>query len=532
MNKIVLAQINTIAGNIENNAQKIIDCIKKAKDNDANIIIFPKFALTGFPFGDILKRHVSILKRQENALERIKEECENIVVIMNYADFDGENQIKIIRNKEILENDSFEINGETFGLGFSSTVDTLIKCTCDESRTGSEYRRNNLLSSLAKGSYSKVIYVNKVGYGNNRVFDGSSRIYDKFGNLIFRAKTFEEDFAIFDENINRIEPLPIGMEKEIDIENFNLDYSNDLDRTYKSIVFAIKEYFKQNGFKKAVLGLSGGLDSTISAVLLVDALGKENVYGISMPSKITSQGSKDDARILAENLGINFFEVPLAESIDATKNLLSFAFDNTNADKYEKSTTMENLQARTRATILWSVANEHKQMLTIATSDKSEAYIGYATVNGDMSGGFATIADVTKTKLFALGDFLNKNREQKNAIPQTILEKPPGAELKINPLTGKTVFAEEDNMPYPFLDEIIWFVENFSYGFDDLMNHEFYYEKNNNLSKEQKEEWIKKFFWKQHCAVFKWHILPPSVITDINTINSVEYHQPIISKVY
>ena len=147
MNKIVLAQINTIAGNIENNAQKIIDCIKKAKDNDANIIIFPKFALTGFPFGDILKRHVSILKRQENALERIKEECENIVVIMNYADFDGENQIKIIRNKEILENDSFEINGETFGLGFSSTVDTLIKCTCDESRTGSEYRRNNLLHS-------------------------------------------------------------------------------------------------------------------------------------------------------------------------------------------------------------------------------------------------------------------------------------------------------------------------------------------------------------------------------------------------
>ena len=303
MNKIVLAQINTIAGNIENNAEKIINCIKKAKENNADLIIFPKFALTGFPFGDILKRHVSILKKQETALEKITEECENIVAVINYADFDGENQIKIIKNKEIIESDTFDINGETFGLGFSSTVDTLIKCTCDESRAGFEYRRNNLLSSLSKGSYSKVIYVNKVGYGDNRVFDGSSRIYDKFGNLMFRAKTFEEDFAIVDENELRFEPLPIGMEKEIDIENFNLDYSNDLDRTYKSIVFAIKEYFKQNGFKKAVLGLSGGLDSTISSVLLVDALGKENVYGISMPSKITSQGSKDDARILAENLG-------------------------------------------------------------------------------------------------------------------------------------------------------------------------------------------------------------------------------------
>lgn len=532
MNKIVLAQINTTAGNIKDNAKKIIDCIQKAKENKADLIIFPKYVLTGYPFGNILERHKSIIKAQNKAIEKIREITNGITAVINYADLNGDNQIVIMRNGEIIEDDSFEINNEIFSFGLSSNIQTLIKCTADESRTGSEYETNKLYSSLAKINKINVIRVNQVGYGDNRVFDGASRIYDKNGDITLRAKSFEEDFATAEDYKGKIEALPIGTDKEINIDKFELNYSDDLDRTYKSIVFGIKEYFIKNGFKKAVLGLSGGLDSTISAVLLVDALGKENVFGVSMPSKITSQGSKDDARILAENLGIGFFEVPLAESLEATKNLLNFAFDNVKTEKYEKSTTIENLQARTRATILWSIANEHKQMLPIATSDKSEAYIGYATVNGDMSGGFAPIADVTKTKLFALGDFLNKNREQKNVIPQSILEKPPGAELKINPKTGKTVCAEEDNMPYPFLDEIIWMVENFGYGFDELTEHNFYYERKNPISKEQKEEWIRKFFWKQHCAVFKWHILPPSVITDINSINSVEYHQPIISKVF
>ena len=532
MNKIVLAQINTIAGDIKNNAAKIIKCINQAKENKADLIIFPKYVLTGYPFGDILKRHNSISKRQKEALQEIAKETKDIVAILGYADLNGDNQTAVLRYGEEWQEDTFEINGETFGLGFSSKVETLIKCTADESRCGSEFYRNQLYSALALGSSSKVIYVNKVGYGDNRVFDGSSRIYNEFGQVIVQAKTFDEDFVIVEDYKGTIKPLPIGMEKEINIDTFELDYSSDLDRTYQSIVFAIKEYFKQNGFKKAVLGLSGGLDSTISSVLLVDALGKENVYAVSMPSKITSQESKDDARILAKNLGMNFFEIPLADTLDATKNLLNNAFANVNTEKYEKSTTIENLQARTRATLLWSIANEHKQMLPIATSDKSEAYIGYATVNGDMSGGFATIADVTKTKLFALGHFMNEHREIKNVIPQSILEKPPGAELKINPLTGKTVCAEEDNMPYPFLDEIIWFVENYGYGFDELMEHNFYYEKKKPISKEQKEEWIRKFFWKQHCAVFKWNILPPTVITDTNTINTKEYNQPIISKVF
>ena len=589
MNKIAIAQINTIAGNISSNSQKIIDCINNAKKNNVDLIIFPELALMGYPFGDIFIRHKSIITKQLKALEEITSDTKGITALVGFAEPTCDankkpfyNSVAVMQNgkiiniarKRLLPNYSefndyryfepskepskiFELNGEKYGIlvcedsfndksFFKSDAlygvdpveelmkqkpDTLINCSCSPSRCGKEYIKHSLFSSIAKKYSVNYIYVNQSGYADNLSFDGTSRIYDKSGELIFRAKTFEEDFVITSDLKGKINTLPVGMEKEININEFTPEYTNDLDRTYKSIVFGIKEYFKKNGFKKAVLGLSGGLDSSICAVLLADALGKDNVWGISMPSRITSKESKDDAKILAENLGINFLEIPLADAIDPLKNMLNSAFEIIKTDKYEKSTTIENLQARLRATLLWSISNEHKQMLPIATSDKSEAYIGYATVNGDMSGGFAPIADVTKTKLFALGRFLNENRAQKNAIPQAILEKPPGAELKINPKTGKTVCAEEENMPYEFLDEIIWFVENLGFGFDELLKHKFYYEKKNKISVEEKTEWIKKFFWKSKCAVYKWHIIPPSVVVDIHSINSVEYRQPIISRI-
>ncbi len=587
MNKIVLAQIDTIAGSIKYNCEKIMDCIVKAKKNNADLIIFPELSLMGYPFGDIFVRHKSIVERQLEALQKIALETQNITALIGFVepteDADKKpfyNSVAVIQNGKIINtvrkrllpnycefNDYryfepsketskiFELNGVKYGIlvcedSFNDksffknnciySIDpvaelmkqnpnTLINCSCSPSRCGKEYVKNSLFSSIAKQYKVNYIYVNQAGYADNLSFDGASRIYDKEGNLILRAKSFEEDFVITDNLHGKINELPLGAEKEISIDNFSPDYTSDLDRTYKSIVSGIREYFKKNGFKKAVLGLSGGLDSSICAVLLADALGKENIWGISMPSRITSAASKNDAKILAENLGINFLEIPLAQVIDPLKSMLNTAFENIKTDKYENSTTIENLQARLRATLLWSISNEHKQMLPIATSDKSEAYIGYATVNGDMSGGFAPIADVTKTKLFALGNFLNKNRPQKNAIPQNILEKPPGAELKINPKTGKTVCAEEENMPYEFLDEIIWFVENSGYGFDDLLNHKFYYEKHYDLSLEEKTEWIKMFFRKSKCAVYKWHIIPPSVVIDMHSINSVEYRQPIIS---
>ena len=589
MNKIVLAQINTIAGDIAFNSDKIIECIDKAKNANADLIIFPELALMGYPFGDIFVRHKSIIKRELEALNRIKNVCQNITALVGFVEPTKDankkpfyNSVAVIQNGEIINTvrkrllpnycefneyryfepsdevpELFEINGEKYGVlvcedSFNDKSffkeksiyqtdpveelmkkkpNTLINCSCSPSRTGKEYIKNALFSSIAKEYGVNYIYVNQAGYADNLCFDGSSRIYNKNGELTLRAKTFAEDFVVVENMQGVINEMPKGMEKQTDFKHFNTEYTDDLARTYHSIIFGIKEYFRKNGFTKAVLGLSGGLDSTICAILLADALGKENVWGISMPSRITSDTSKNDAKALVEKLGINFFEVPLSPALDSFKGMFDYAFTQVKAEKFEKSTTIENLQARSRATILWSISNEHKQMLPIATSDKSEAYIGYATVNGDMSGGFAPIADVTKTKLFALGAFMNEYRKEKNVVPQSVLEKPPGAELKINPQTGKPVCAEEDNMPYEFLDEIIWFVENFGFGYDDLINHEFYYEQKCPITKETKEEWIKKFYWKSKCAVYKWHIIPPSVVIDAHSINSVEYRQPIISKV-
>lgn len=541
MSKIVLAQINTIAGDVESNFKKISDCLVKAQEQKADLIIFPEFALVGYPFGNILKRHKSIIKKQSKVLDSLKKHTNNITAVIGYADENSNSSIAVIKNGEIISSGKsikYELNGEVFLVNpledeiKTIKPHTVINCSNMPSRQGCEFKRNALFSSIVKKYNVNYIYVNQACYSDNYCFDGLSRVYDNTGKLTARAMAFSEDFLVTENLQGKINDMPIGMEKEINFNEFNISYTDDLARTYHSIVFGIREYFKKNGFSKAVLGLSGGLDSTVSAVLLADALGKENVYGISMPSRITSDTSKNDAKLLVEKLGINFMEVPLAPALDVFKIMFNNIFEKIKTDKYEKSTTIENLQARTRATILWSVSNEYKGMLPIATSDKSEAYIGYATVNGDMSGGFAPIADVTKTKLFALGAFLNQYREEKNVIPQSVLEKPPGAELKINPKTGKTVCAEEDNMPYEFLDEIIWYVENFGYGYDELINHSYLYEKKHNITESQKEEWIKKFYWKSKVAIYKWHIMPSSIVIDNNSINSVEYRQPVISKVY
>ena len=178
---------------------------------------------------------------------------------------------------------------------------------------------------------------------------------------------------------------------------------------------------------------------------------------------------------------------------------------------------------------LWGISNEFERCLPIATSDKSELYMGYATINGDMSGGFAPIADVPKTKLFALARWMNENREVKNAIPEAVILKKPGAELAINPKTGKPLIAEDALMPYEFLDEIIWRIENKKEYYSDMVNSEFLYEKKNPVTKETKIEWLDKFYRRMSTALYKWSILPPSVIVDSRSINKFDYKHTITS---
>lgn len=410
-----------------------------------------------------------------------------------------------------------------------------INCSASPTRAKKEQLKHNMLSFIAKKYGTPIVYVNQVGAIDNSSFDGSSRVFDADGKLLARAKSFEEQFLIVNpkEKIGKIYPLTKGLDKSLNEQKvFTLEYESDLERTYKTIVQGIRDYFKKCGFKRAVLGLSGGLDSTVCAVLLADAIGKENVFGVSMPSHITSKESKSDAEQLAHNLGINFTEATIRPMIDTTTECLNELFKTVEGKwdgRYKTSFTPDNIQARSRAMFLWGISNEFASCIPIATSDKSELYMGYATINGDMSGGFAPIADVPKTKLFAFARWMNANREDKNAIPEAIILKKPGAELAIEPKTGKPLIAEDALMPYEFLDEIIWRVENKNEGYHDLLETEFVYEKHNQVSKEQKIEWLDKFFRRMSTALYKWSILPPSVIVESRSINKYDYRQPITS---
>lgn len=411
----------------------------------------------------------------------------------------------------------------------------LVNCSSSPTRSKKEQLKHNMLSFVAQKYKTPIAYTNQVGAMDDCSFDGSSRAYNSKGKLIARAKSFEEQFFICNplKSEGKIYRLTKGLEKTLKSQKvFSLDYEPDLERTYKTIVQGIRDYFHKNGLQKAVLGLSGGLDSTVCAVLLTDALGAENVFGISMPSKITSRASKDDAEILAKNLGINFAEASIKEMVDNVTEQLEPLFEKV-AKKwdngYKESYVMDNVQARSRATLLWGISNKFSHTIPIATSDKSELYMGYATINGDMSGGFAPIADVPKTKLFALARWMNLNRKHKNAIPEDIIQKPPGAELAIDPKTGKPLKAEDALMPYEFMDEVIWRIENKHESYLDMIEAPFLYESKNYVSKRQKTAWLDKFYKRMSTALYKWSILPPSVIVEGRSINKADYKQPITS---
>lgn len=591
--KIALAQLNSIVGNVEYNKNKALEYIKKANDLDIDLIIFPELFLLGHPMGDILGRYPYCAIQCQKALEEIKQYVTKTRVLIGYPEINKNNfekpfynSIAFIENQEIkksikkslLPNYSehndyryfepykidkneriIEINGLKYGVivcedgwndfdffdkklykndplkEIAPLVDVVVCPASSCTRTKKEQLKHNMISYCAKKYNVKYIYVNQVGANDELVYEGSSRMYNENGVLVANAKSFEEEFFIVSyENGGKINPLPKGLEKTLNSQKeFSLDHYPDLERTYRAITLAIKDYFSKNGFKKAVLGLSGGLDSTVCAVLLADALGKENVLGVSMPSKLTSQESKDDAEQLAQNLGIFFKKITIKDMQDLICEKFKNMFEDLPKDwcqRYTNSYTQDNIQARSRAMILWGIANEYGA-LPIATSDKSELYMGYATINGDMSGGYAPICDVVKTKLFSLARWMNENRPQKNAIPESIILKPPGAELALDPKTGKTLLAEDALMPYEFLDEVIWRMENLNQSINNMMNYEFLYEKKNKIDNETKKAWLTKFAKRMNSALYKWYIIPPGPVIDARSINKIEFRQAITSSI-
>ena len=544
-NKIGIAQINTISGDIEYNAKKIVQGIKKAEENNLALVVFPELALVGYGLEDTVKRYPIIIEQNKKWLEEIAKITTSTTAIVGFYDEDKDknaiNSLAVLNNgkiQEIIHKNHYnktEINGTTYKITIGDScfevnnAEVVINCNSTISKPDKAEKFETPYSQLARLISTPIIYVNQVGAVDGNSFDGGSKLFDKNGQVVVCAKSFEEDFLIIDPFLTSTEITPQPDNKE---KTFSLDYEPDMERTYQTLIQGIRDYFNKTGLKRAVLGLSGGLDSTVCAVLLADAIGTENVYGISMPSKLTSTESKTDAELLANNLGIHFAEAPIKEMVDSIDNNLQTLFKSVEEKwdcRYKQSYTMDNIQARSRAVILFGISNEFASCIPIATSDKSEAYMGYATINGDMSGGFAPIADVTKTKLFALARWLNKNREIKNAIPESIILKRPGAELAIDPKTGKTLCAEDALMPYEFMDEIIWRIENKHETYNQMLNSEFLYEKAHNISKEQKTEWLDKFYKRMSTAIYKWSICPPSILVDSHSISKNDYKQPITS---
>ena len=327
-----------------------------------------------------------------------------------------------------------------------------------------------------------IAYVNAVGGQDELVFDGSSFVLDPTGTIVCRAKRFEEDLVIFDLNINSMLISKIRNEKSPKNSSFSSQPSrtckffqiseyrksnkselvphseptpiSETEEIYQALVAGTLDYVRKSGFEKVIIGLSGGIDSALTACIATDALGPDNVIGVSMPSRFSSQGSILDAQELSQNLGINLWSIPIEEAHQAYMDILEEPFAETDSGIAE-----ENLQPRIRGTILMAISNKFGWMV-LATGNKSEMAMGYATLYGDMAGGFAVLKDVPKTTVYKLAEFINLTGSSIPKIPQSTLNKPPSAELK----PGQT---DQDSLPpYEILDPILknYIEEDLSFG--------------------------------------------------------------------
>lgn len=299
--------------------------------------------------------------------------------------------------------------------------------------TGHQEERARLIAESSREHNIPFVYVNQVGANTELVFDGDSRIHAPDGKTIQRTKSFEEDLLLWDTD--DLEPSGKNLEEE----------KPAVEQIREALVLGIRDYVKKTGddvFPKALVGLSGGIDSAVTCALAVEALGPERVVGVTMPSTYSSSGSIDDSGALAKNLGLELHEVPITPAMDAFDEMLESLFEGT-----EAGTAEENIQARTRGVILMAISNKFGYLL-LSTSNKSEAAVGYTTLYGDMSGGLAVISDVFKTEVYDLAEHINE-RADREIIPKNILTKPPSAELRPGQL-------DQDSLPpYDVLDTIL-----------------------------------------------------------------------------
>lgn len=469
MLKIAIGQINATVGDLAGNAQKMAQMAQDALKAKADVVVFPELALCGYPPEDLLlKPH--FIENNLKAVQALAKKVHGLYAIVGFVDSDAAGKIynaaaviadgavKGIYHKRELPNYGvfdekryftpgtndglFEIKGIKIGVNICEDIwvdksiysrqskegaKVLINISCSPYEVGKLGVRQQLLEGRARENKTPIVYANLTGGQDELIFDGASLAVDAGGKLLARGKQFGEDLVMVDlsKPAASLEPA-MTQDEEI----------------YTALVTGIRDYVRKNGFGKVAVGLSGGIDSALVSVLAVDALGKENVTGISMPSQYNSRETRSDARVLARNLGIEFSEIPIKGVFNQYLKLLSPWFANSQANIAE-----ENLQARIRGNILMAFANKFG-WLVLTTGNKSEMAVGYCTLYGDMSGGFAPLKDIFKTKVYELCRWRNQ-RDKSPLIPKSVLLRAPTAELR----QGQT--DEESLGQYEHLDQVL-----------------------------------------------------------------------------
>ncbi|MDW3096332.1 MAG: NAD+ synthase [Gammaproteobacteria bacterium] len=490
--KIAISQLNFLVGDVEGNCEKIITSIRDAKSRlNVDCIIFSELALTGYPPEDLLYRS-NVLRRVEMAISKIEEETAGITVILGSPWTEDDTQYNaaiVIQDNHVLAKyykialpnyDVFDekryfvsgasacvvdIKGVLLGLTICEDIwsaeparltaeagaQVVININASPYHVGKQVQRESEVAKRVQENDLPVIYVNQVGGQDELVFDGGSFAMDRHQNIVIRAFECEQNLSLveFDKNVE-----DLVMHRPV------RPLRSDHETVYKVLVYGLQEYVNKNGFNGGLIGLSGGIDSALVLALAVDALGAEKVHAVMMPSKYTSEMSLEDARELAQNFGVKYSVVEIDSLVNAFEGSLGSLFDGV-----KKDTTEENIQARIRGVLLMALSNKFGQMV-ISTGNKSEMAVGYATLYGDMAGGYAPLKDVPKTLVYELANYRNKLA---NVIPNRIIDRPPSAELAPNQ-------KDEDSLPpYDELDEILkMFIEQdksrneiVSQGFDE-----------------------------------------------------------------
>lgn len=490
--RVALAQLNFRVGDFETNVELISEAYERAVEQQADLVVYSELAVCGYPPEDLLLKQ-QFLDDARSAVEQIAAKTSNTVAVVGFPELESDclynsaaicyqGSVKGIYRKQLLPNYSvfdekryftpgasagpiIEIAGVNIGVSIcedlwfdegpiddqvSSGIGLVISLNASPYQRGKDSDRASTVIERVTRHKIPVVYVNQVGGQDELIFDGSSFVADSRGQLVARLPQFEEmihvvDLEVEDSDCGELPVIVASPSQEPKNLIPEMSVSKEEEETaevWKALVLATRDYVNKNGFDEVVIGLSGGVDSSLVAAIAVDALGSGRVHGVSMPSRYSSQGSKDDAAELAKNFNIDFETIPIESGYTALTNMLEPVFEG-----HQSDLTEENLQSRIRGILLMAMSNK-KGWLVLTTGNKSETSVGYSTLYGDTAGGFAVIKDCPKLLVYELCRWRNKQTSS-GWIPEASITKPPSAELRPDQTDDQSL------PPYEVLDPLL-----------------------------------------------------------------------------